>query len=94
MDIFSLGVLMLQMVTCLDPSPSLQGIGIEAEIDRRRDHIKLVSESHPLRTVIISCLENDPDKKPSAKSLQQTEHILLHLCTLSKCFVFILHKYT
>ena len=69
MDTFSLGVLMLQMVTCLDPDPSLQGIGIEAEIDRRRDHIKLVSESHPLRSVILLCLENDPEKRPSAESL-------------------------
>ena len=71
MDTFSLGVLMLQMVTCLDPNPSLQGIGTESEIDRRRNHIKLVPESHPLRIVIISCLENDPEKRPSAESLSQ-----------------------
>ena len=70
MDTFSLGVLMLQMVTCLDPNPSLQGIGTEAEIDRRRDHIKLVPESHPLRIVIISCLKNDPENRPSAASLK------------------------
>ena len=71
MDTFSLGVLMLQMVTCLDPDPSLQGIGTEAEIDRRRDHIKLVPESHPLRIVIISCLKNDPENRPSTASLWQ-----------------------
>ena len=76
MDTFSLGVLMLQMVTCLDPNPSLQGIGIEAEIDRRRDHIKLVPESHPLRIVIISCLENDPKKRPSAERLWQDGFVL------------------
>ena len=82
MDTFSLGVLMLQMVTCLDPNPSLQGIGTEAEIDRRRDHIKLVSESHPLRSVIILCLENDPEKRPSAESLLQ--YTLLALRSQSK----------
>ena len=70
MDTFSLGVLMLQMVTCLDPNPSLQGIGTEAEIDRRQDHIKLVPESHPLRIVIISCLNNDPENRPSTASLK------------------------
>ena len=70
MDTFSLGVLMLQMVTCLDPNPSLQGIGTEAEIDRRCDHIKLVPESHPLRIVIISCLKNDPENRPSTASLK------------------------
>ena len=86
MDTFSLGVLMLQMVTCLDPNPSLQGIGIEAEIDRRRDHIKLIPESHPLRTVIISCLENDPDKRPSDKRLCE----ILHLWNQSKCSVVIM----
>ena len=92
MDTFSLGVLMLQMVTCLDPNPSLQGIGIEAEIDRRRDHIKLIPESHPLRTVIISCLENDPEKRPSAKSLRQTEYGLLYLCIHRECSVVILQE--
>ena len=87
MDTFSLGVLMLQIVTCLDPNPSLQGIGTEAEIDRRRDHIKLIPESHPLRTVIISCLENDPDKRPSVKNLRQTEYGLLYLCAHRECSV-------
>ena len=92
MDTFSLGVLMLQMVTCLDPNPSLQGIGTEAEIDRRRDHIKMIPESHPLRTVIISCLDNDPEKRPSAKSLRQTEYGLLYLCIHRECSVVILHE--
>ena len=88
MDTFSLGVLMLQMVTCLDPNPSFQGIGTEAEIDRRCDHIKLIPESHPLRTVIISCLENDPEKRPSAKTLRQVQYGLLHLCAQSKCILW------
>ena len=90
MDTFSLGVLMLQMVTCLDPNPSLQGIGTEKEIDRRRDHIKMIPESHPLRTMIISCLENDPEKRPSAKSLRQTEYGLLYLC-IHREYVFCCH---
>ena len=83
---------MLQMVTCLDPNPSLQGIGTEAENDRRRDHIKVIPESHPLRTVIISCLENDPEKRPSAKSLRQTEYGFLYLCIHREFSVVILHE--
>ena len=68
MDMFSLGVLMLQIVTLLDPAPDLQGIGVVAEVERRRDHLKLVEETHPLRIPIVTCLENDPKKRPSADS--------------------------
>ena len=39
-DMFSLGVLMLQIVTRLDPATDLQGIGVVAEVERRRDHLK------------------------------------------------------
>ena len=69
-DMFSLGVLMLQIVTRLDPAlaPDLQGIGVVAEVERRRDHLKMVDGTHPLRIPIVACLENDPKKRPSAYS--------------------------
>ena len=65
-DMFSVGVLMLQIVTCLDPTVTLEGFGSIPEVKRRRSHLKLVPESHPLRILIISCLNNDPQKRPSA----------------------------
>jgi serine/threonine protein kinase len=65
-DMFSVGVLMLQIVTCLDPSTTLQGIGTIPEVERRSSHLKLVPESHPLRILIISCLNDDPQKRISS----------------------------
>jgi serine/threonine protein kinase len=65
-DMFSVGVLMLQIVTCLDPNPTLQGIGTIPEVERRSSHLKLVPESHPLRILIISCLNDDPQKRISS----------------------------
>ena len=67
-DMFSLGVLMLQIVTRLDPATDLQGIGVVAEVERRRDHLKMVEGTHPLRFPIVACLENGPEKRPSADS--------------------------
>ena len=66
MDMFSVGVLMLQIVTCLDPNTTLQGIGTIPEVERRSSHLKLVPESHPLRILIISCLNDDPQKRISS----------------------------
>ena len=67
LDIFSFGVLMLQMATGEDPSPALQGIGVVPEVERRKDHIELVPSDHVLKKCMMQCLEDDPSKRPTAR---------------------------
>ena len=69
LDMFSFGVLMLQMVTGEDPNPSLQGIGVVPEVERRKDHIELVPSDHVLKKCMLQCLEDDPSKRPTAKKI-------------------------
>ena len=69
LDIFSFGVLMLQMATGEHPNPDMHGIGMVPEVERRKDHIELVPDSHVLKKVILQCLEDDPRKRPTAQTI-------------------------
>lgn len=69
-DVFSLGVIMLQMVVGRDPTPSSMwqpcGGGtfrIVPERQRRQCDLNDVPDDHPLRSLILQCLENE---RPSA----------------------------
>ena len=69
LDMFSFGVLMLQVVTGEDPNPALQNIGVVPEVERRKDHIELVPSDHVLRKCMMQCLEDDPSKRPTAQTV-------------------------
>ena len=64
LDIFSLGVLMLEVATQQPPRVSLVGIGTVKEIVRRREDLSKLEEDHPLKPLILSCLEDDPKQRP------------------------------
>ena len=64
LDIFSLGVLMLEVATQQPPKVDLVGIGRDKEIVRRREDLSKLEEDHPLEPLILSCLEDDPKKRP------------------------------
>ena len=68
-DIFSFGVLMLEVATQSPPSHSLEGINITPEEERRANDLALVAEDHPLKPLIQLCLKNDPTERPDAAAL-------------------------
>ena len=69
-DVFSLGVLMLQIATQKPPSPScgLQGIGVQPEKDRRASDLALLSDDHVLKPLILQCL-HDLEARPDVFSI-------------------------
>ena len=85
LDVFSLGVIVIQVLTRLYPSPTslTQEVRdqhhahrrlqmIISEVDRRRDHINLIDPNNPLRETAVSCLENEDYKRPEASYLCRT----------------------
>ena len=64
LDIFSLGVLMLEVATQQPPRVGLVGIGTIKEIVRRKEDLSKLEEDYPLKLLILSCLEDDPKKRP------------------------------
>ena len=70
LDIFSLGVLMLEIATQQQPVPSITGIGTIPEIKRREKHIQKLGDLHPLKPLIVLCLSDDRKKRPKATEMQ------------------------
>ena len=68
-DTFSIGVLTLQTITHAEPSPSRIDDEFQTEIQRRQSQIDLVHSSHPLLTLILNCLTNKPDDRPTDKDI-------------------------
>ena len=64
LDLFSLGVLMLEVATQQPPRVKMVGIGVTAEFDRRRGDLSELDEDHPLRPLILSCLKDSPKERP------------------------------
>ena len=65
-DIFSFGVLMLEIATQCSPSVKLPGLGTVPEIDRRAKDLSLLPEDHPLKPIILQCLRDDPGERPDS----------------------------
>ena len=71
LDIFSVGVLMLEIGTQLEPTINLYGIGIMHEVERRKKDLEALGEEHPLRLQILLCLKDNPIERPKASDLQR-----------------------
>ena len=68
-DVFSLGVLMLQIATRCQPTCGLVGIGTVPELERRRGDLSKLSNEHPLKPLIELCLKDDYKNRPDIRKV-------------------------
>ena len=83
-DCFSFGVITLQILTQLFPKPGdrMQEVGFNhpgfpsgtvlvrmPEVSRRQNHISQVDPDHPLLPIILDCLKDKDNERPSAHQL-------------------------
>ena len=69
-DVFSLGVVMLEVATQEPPSCSMFGIGTVSEVDRRVKDLSKVPDDHQnLKALIRACLKDDPNERPTIKEV-------------------------
>lgn len=89
LDVFSLGVLMVQIVTCKFPTPKDPKKTIRdarlgviempvPELERRRDDINEMSIDHPLKHMTLNCLADEAGERVTAS------HICRQLVILKK----------
>ena len=85
LDIFSNGVLLVQVITRKfpDPGPRMKTVQVGeyshfedseihvkmSEVVRRRSHIDLVDPAHPLLNVALDCLKDEEGQRPTAEQL-------------------------
>jgi len=78
-DIFACGVVFLHVGTQRPPqltpmwseSPVKMKATKISEMDRRREHISCLGVNHPLKSLIVSCLQDNPSRRPEAEMLNR-----------------------
>ena len=70
LDMFSLGVLMLEIGTQEPPTYNVVGIGTMVEVERRETDLGRMSLLHPLKPFILLCLSDSPKQRPKAFELR------------------------
>ena len=84
LDVFSCGVLLVQLVTRIWPNPGPRTHRIQVndprfpsgrvlvevpELERRREHFDLVPTTHPLRQLAVNCIKDNEEERPTAEQL-------------------------
>ena len=84
LDVFSCGVLLVQLVTRKFPNPGPRTYTVQIndprfpkgrvlvevpELDRRREHLDLVPPTHPLLQVALDCIKDKEDDRPTSDRL-------------------------
>ena len=86
-DIFSYGVLVVQIITMLPPNPSHDRVDssdrIVPEVKRREDHFQLI-KGHPLEDFVLLCLQDKTTVHPTACEICQILQQLTILCKFQK----------
>ena len=83
LDVFSFGVILVQIVTRQfpDPGPRFKSITVPGhpdarvpapETERRASHLKLIAATHPLKAVAIQCMNSKERERPTAQQLNDT----------------------
>ena len=83
LDVFSFGVLLVQIMTRRFPSPgprfkfiSMPGYPearvLSPETERRASHLRLIADTHPLKAIAIDCLKGKERERPTAQQLNGT----------------------
>ena len=70
LDVFSLGVLFLEIGTQQTPAPNIEGIGTIHEVKRRKKDLRRLNLLHPLEQFILLCLSDNPKQRPKAAELE------------------------
>ena len=73
-DIFSSGVVILQVATQQPPSCGLFNIGSKPEVDCREGDLTMLSDAHPLKPIVLKCLKDDAAERPTS---HEVNHSLL-----------------
>ena len=68
-DVFSLGVLFLQIATQKAPCVEHDGVGLTPEAERRSDDLGELDDHHPLKPIILQCLQHFPRDRPKVALL-------------------------
>ena len=85
LDVFSFGVLLVQIMTRQfpNPGPRFQIVSVPnfpqgtirravPETERRSSHLGMIVDTHPLKSIAISCLKSKEEERPSAQRLNKT----------------------
>ena len=85
LDIFSFGVLVIQIVTRKFPNPANRFIDsviyvdgtakeikeVVSEVDRRKAHLNLIPDTHSLKPLALQCLKQKENERPTAEQLSE-----------------------
>lgn len=93
LDCFQIGVLIIQIITRELPAPGPATISVQnptypitwttsvvPELERRRNHLSLVPQNHPMLQLAMSCLSNVDSARPTAQQICQFLSTLPHSC--------------
>ena len=83
LDVFSFGVLLVQIMTRQfpNPGPRFKFIHVPGypdarvpapETERRSSHLRMIEDTHPLKAIAITCLKSKEEERPSAQWLNST----------------------
>ena len=89
LDCFSLGVLMIQIITSNFPEPTKATVTVHdpkyptgrilvpvPEVERRKKDVELINHTHPIKPISLSCLRDIEKERPSAQDIcRQLVHL-------------------
>ena len=89
LDCFSLGVLMIQIITSNFPEPTKATVTVHdpkyptgrilvpvPEVEQRKKDVELINHTHPIKPISLSCLRDIEKERPSAQDIcRQLVHL-------------------